>query len=139
MNRSTQKTGPDIVIVQKVCDLEGRGLNPYLRDGLPDEEKTGGKGGNNAIGPSPNTTALGCTCSSAERLENSWEVTARGNIAFGTKKSGAMGHPNRPSRSHDRDGLDRVFQDAVLITVDRHETNIWPLYSFSQVHIIRQI
>jgi hypothetical protein len=43
MNRSTRKTVPDIVIVQKVCDFEGRGLNAYLRDGRPDEQKTGGK------------------------------------------------------------------------------------------------
>jgi hypothetical protein len=69
-----------------------KGLNPYLGDSLPDEEKTGNKGGDNAIGTSPNTTALGCTCPSAERLENSWgrHLAARGNNIFGTKKSGAM-------------------------------------------------
>jgi hypothetical protein len=56
-----QKTRPEIVIVQRVCDFEGRGLNSYLRDGLPDEETTGG---DDTIGTSSNTTV--CTCSSAE-------------------------------------------------------------------------
>ena len=37
------------------------------------------------------------------------------------------GHPNRQSRLHNREGLDQVFQEAVPITVDQHETKMSPL------------